>query len=255
MKVLVLLSVLGLVSCGPAPQFDIESLKDIFKNIGGGGGGYESEDDSLEKVPYKTLNKTIDGDLAFEVREYPAVEWVCTEKSYDMPEVEAKEDEETSDSQFGFLSNLAEKFSGNWKKRPSSGMFMKLFRYISGVNKERQEIEMTSPVLSKMSPNQDTNMMTNRMCFYLDSAAQENPPTPDEEDVYLMTSDPLTVAVYEFGGYAMKDSVWLERAAEFKANLGDRANSLDTNNFYTAGYDSPMKIFNRKNEVMFELKN
>ena len=63
--------------------------------------------------------------------------------------------------------------------------------------------------------------MKNRMCFYLDSAAQANPPTPEEETVYLMTSEPLKVAVYEFGGYAMQDSVWMKRSAEFAAALGN----------------------------------
>jgi len=255
MKVLLVLSLIGLVSCGPTPQqFNFESLKAIFKSIGDG--WLSSYDEGLEKVKYKTINKTLDGDLAFEIRQYAEVKWVCTNMTYDMPEVEAEVKEETDNEEYGFLANLAEKFSGqSWKKRPSSVEFMRLFRYISGVNKERQEIEMTSPVLSKMSPNQDTNMMTNRMCFYLDSAARQNPPKPDEQGVYLLTSKPLTVAVYEFGGYAMQDTVWMKRAYEFKNKLGDRANSLDTTNFYTAGYDSPMKFLKRKNEVMFELKN
>jgi len=38
--------------------------------------------------------------------------------------------------------------SRTWKDRPSSKMFMKMFRYISGVNKEREEVEMTVPVLN-----------------------------------------------------------------------------------------------------------
>ena len=62
--------------------------------------------------------------------------------------------------------------------------------------------------------------MTNRMCFYLDSAAQDSPPTPEEDTVEIEVNEPLTVAVYEFGGYAMKDSVWEKRAAEFKNKLG-----------------------------------
>ncbi len=99
--------------------------------------------------------------------------------------------------------------------------------------------------------------MKNRMCFYLDSAAQENTPAPEvcpfyllnqtlyqtyykhlntsispsqlpyftflysqEDTVYLYTSEPLTVAVMEFGGYAMKDSVWLKKSAQFAKALG-----------------------------------
>ena len=62
-------------------------------------------------------------------------------------------------------------------------------------------------------------MMKNRMCFYLDSAAQASPPTPEEETVYLYKNEPLTVAVYEFGGYAMRDEVWIKRARQFEAKL------------------------------------
>jgi len=76
--------------------------------------------------------------------------------------------------------------SAGWKKRPSSGMFMKLFRYISGVNEERQEVEMTVPVLNKMTPMEDDQMNMD-MCFYLDSAAQDSPPTPEEDGVRIFT--------------------------------------------------------------------
>ena len=39
-------------------------------------------------------------------------------------------------------------------KKPSNKMFMKLFRYISGVNQERQKIEMTTPVLMEKTPHE-----------------------------------------------------------------------------------------------------
>merc|ERR1712168_661804 len=245
MKVLLLLAVIGAANC--APQFDFNALKDVFKSFGS-----SSEDDTYEKVPYKTINKTLEGNLAFEIREYPTVNWVCTDMTYDMPDGATEEDGD--DESTGFFNSIRDMFSGGaWKKRPSSVMFKRLFRYISGVNEERQEIEMTIPVLSKITPNQETKMMKNRMCFYLDSAAQAAPPTPEEETVYVYNNKPLTVAVYEFGGYAMRDEVWAKIAQEFETKLGDRVNSLDTTSYFTAGYDSPMKLFNRKNEVMFEV--
>jgi len=247
MKVFILLSVVALSSA--APQF--EGVKNFFKQFS------DSESDTeyvSEYVPYKTLNKTIDGDLAFEVREYAPLKWVCTDMTYDMDFAALEKAENDDESEFGILNNFRQAFSGG-KKKPSSVMFMRLFRYISGVNAQRQEIEMTSPVLSKMSPNKEAGEMKNRMCFYLDSAAQENTPAPEEDTVYLYTSEPLTVAVLEFGGYAMRDSVWMKKSAQFAEALGDRVNSVETDSFYTAGYDSPMKFWNRRNEVMFELKN
>ena len=66
-----------------------------------------------------------------------------------------------------------------------------------------------------------TGEMTKKMCFYLDSAAQATTPEPEEDTVYLMTSEPLRVAVYEFGGYAMQDSTWMKRVAEFADRLGN----------------------------------
>merc|ERR1712107_352426 len=92
-------------------------------------------------------------------------------------------------------------------------------------NVERQEIEMTTPVLSTLTPTED-GMMKNKMCFYLDSSAQDNPPTPETSDVFIERNKPLIVAVYEFGGYAMTDDVWEAEAAIFAQRLGDRVNSV-----------------------------
>ena len=62
--------------------------------------------------------------------------------------------------------------------------------------------------------------MTSNMCFYLDSAAQANPPTPEDPTVVIEDNKPFTVAVYEFGGYAMRDSVWMTEKEKFEKYLG-----------------------------------
>ena len=61
--------------------------------------------------------------------------------------------------------------------------------------------------------------MTSNMCFYLDSSAQANPPTPEDKTVVVETNKPFTVAVYEFGGYASEDSV--DEAKMFAKKLGN----------------------------------
>ena len=63
--------------------------------------------------------------------------------------------------------------------------------------------------------------MTTNMCFYLDSAAQDNPPAPEDPTVVIETNKPLKVAVYEFGGYAMSDSVWMRERELFANRLGN----------------------------------
>merc|ERR1711962_931212 len=232
---------LVLASATAAPQF--EGLKDIFSALSGDDEAGEVNGD-YEQVPYTTL-KQFDG---YEMRQYPSVKWACTEATYKME----KEDSESRDSnEFNLTKMVQEMMSGKgWKSRPSSKMFMKLFRYISGVNEEQEEIEMTVPVLTRMTILEDKKI-NKQMCFYLNKAHQENPPTPTEEGVVIEENQEFTVFVHTFGGYAMRDRVWIEEAQKFADKLSSKADSIDFSKFYTAGYDSPMKFWNRRNEVMF----
>ena len=59
------------------------------------------------------------------------------------------------------------------------------------------------------------------------------------------------VFVKQFGGYAMQDSVWMKEADKFRSELSERSNEVDLSYFWTAGYDSPMKFWNRRNEIMY----
>ena len=74
-----------------------------------------------------------------------------------------------------------------------------VFRYISGVNKEQEEVEMTVPVLSRMKMLAD-GMVNKQMCFYLNKKHQANPPTPVDPDVKIEQNEEMTVFVHTFGG-------------------------------------------------------
>ena len=84
----------------------------------------------------------------YEERSYPSVNYACTEMTYDSPDDEDSE-EWGLERAIKWMTNKK-----SWKDRPQSKMFMKLFRYIAGVNKDSQEIEMTVPVWSKMVVSQ-----------------------------------------------------------------------------------------------------
>merc|ERR1712215_641753 len=223
-----------------APQF--EGVKNLFSSLAASGD--QDEDSGSEKVPYTTL-KQFDG---YEMRQYPSVKWACTEATYKME----KEDSESRDSNdFNLIKMVQEMMSGKgWKNKPENKMFMKLFRYISGVNKEQEEVEMTVPVLSRMKMLAD-GMVNKQMCFYLNKKHQANPPTPTDPAVKIEANKEFTVYVHKFGGYAMSDSVNLMEARRFAEVLRNAGEEVDTDLFYTAGYDSPMKFWNRRNEVMY----
>ena len=85
-------------------------------------------------------------------RRYPSVNQACTEVKYKMPEQEDEDVVEDGDDEDWTAEKVMEwmESSKKNKKKPENEMFMKLFKYISGVNKKGQEIEMTSPVISTM---------------------------------------------------------------------------------------------------------
>ena len=49
----------------------------------------------------------------------------------------------------------------------------------------------------------------------------------------------------------MKDAVNIREAKKFAKVLEKAGEEVDTSVFYTAGYDSPMKFWNRRNEIMY----
>merc|ERR1711909_134129 len=217
------------VSASALPQPQLEALRNTLTSEFGGG-----DHDDYEQVPYEVLGQ-YDG---YEKRKYSAVKWACTEDTYRM------EDEEES----------ALASAGRRKKRPGKNMFPKLFGYISGANKEEESIDMTVPVLSSMKLAEN-NMLTKEMCFYLDSAHQANPPKPNDPKVKIEANEEFIVYVHTFGGYAMRDNVNVREAKKFLEVLNEAGVEVDTSMFYTAGYDSPMKFWDRRNEVMYLAAN
>merc|ERR1711962_443371 len=170
----------------------------------------------IEQVPYTVLQK-FDG---YEMMRYPSVNWVCSEATYKL------------------------------ERDSENNMFMKLFRYISGANMEQEKVDMTIPVLTRMKMLEN-RMVNKEMCFYLNKAHQANPPSPTNPEVKIVRNQELTVFVHTFGGYANKDSVNLREGRRFAEVLREAGQEVDTGLFYTASYDSPMKFWNRRNEVMF----
>jgi len=248
MRLVVLLLVAMTVTAAPqSPESPQSSnLQSFISQLSGDDRPGEVNGDN-EQVPYTTLQKF----NGYEEREYPIIKWACTEETYPMEEPEEEGEEDTGDWNLASLVKMMSKL--NWKKRPSSKMFMRLFRYISGVNEEREEIEMTVPVLSKKTPNEDGTMMTTKMCFYLGSEHQANPPQPEDGKVKIEQTKAMTVFVHMFGGYAMRDSVWNKEALKFAKKLEEdgRIEEVKFGSYFTAGYDSPMKFWNRRNEVMY----
>merc|ERR1712038_1846392 len=85
--------------------------------------------------------------------------------------------------------------------------FMRMFRYIQGVNSEYKEIKMTIPVPTTHIPTSD-RMEKQQMCFWLGSKYRdEEPPQPvPGQKVDIRKEKGFNVYVREFPGWAMSDN-------------------------------------------------
>merc|ERR1712210_329424 len=127
-----------------------------------------------------------------------------------------------------------------------SHMFMELFKYISGVNQNQEEMEMTSPVettheIVKEDPegNYEDEQMT--------------APAPlDNNKVYLKTRPAMYVFVRRFGGFPLTHAQWEKQRLALEADLLVGRLKYKIEDYMTVGYDSPWKMVKRRNEVWMQ---
>ncbi|XP_067333638.1 heme-binding protein 2 [Channa argus] len=154
----------------------------------------------------------------FEVRHYDSVKWVSTDEA-------------------SFLMEVA--------IYKSSG---RLYEYIAGSNLNGHKIEMTAPVVVKIPDKRFWEIGTYTMSILLPAEYQKNPPQPTDNKVYINKTPELNVYVKSYGGWVtfLSDKNTVTRlssaldlvGAEYKKDF-----------HYVAGYNSPITIFNRHNEV------
>lgn len=171
---------------------------------------------------YKVVSKT----SKYEIRQYEPAGWVSTL----VPGIDLDKAEETG--------------------------FGRLFDYISGSNKEKKKVPMTCPVTNFIQPGQGPNCENNfTISFYLPYTYQGTgtpAPIPSAADVEITHTPKLTVATIAYGGWS-DDAKVIEYAGELgNALVADKV-KFDNSTYFTAGYDSPFRIFERHNEVWFKL--
>ncbi|XP_057187485.1 heme-binding protein 2 [Triplophysa rosa] len=129
--------------------------------------------------------------------------------------------------------------------------FRRLYHYISGENEEGVMFEMTAPVLVKVP--EETKMWEPAiytLSFLLPSAYQEKPPTPTNDKLYFSDMPDMDVYVRVYGGWMLSIISRLHAHLLTKALLKADAHFNHTHH-YAVGYDSPLKLLNRHNEVWF----
>ncbi|XP_051560811.1 heme-binding protein 2 [Myxocyprinus asiaticus] len=172
---------------------------------------------SQECLQFELLCRTED----YEVRRYSATRWIST------------------DAEAYFLGVGA------------AMAFRRLYHYISGDNKEGVKFELTAPVLVEVPEERKMwEPAIYTLSFLLPSAYQERPPTPTNDKLYFSDMPDMDVYVRCYGGWMLSITSQLHAHLLTKALLRANAQYNHTHH-YAVGYDSPLKLLNRHNEVWY----
>ena len=126
--------------------------------------------------------------------------------------------------------------------------FRILFGYISGANKNIQEVQMTVPVTKS---NNNGQMV---MRFFLPSQySRQNAPMPTDKRVQIIDLPEEYFAVISYSGFA-SDSNFIKHQEELRAAI-KRDGFIAIGPPLKATYNSPFTLpFLRRNEAMYPLK-
>ena len=133
--------------------------------------------------------------------------------------------------------------------RGSDGSFMRLFRYISGANEEKQKVAMTTPVFME-----EGEQAKGQMGFVIPKdVAAAGIPSPSADDVKIRRRPAGKYAVIRFSG-RMDDK--LARESEKRLREWLQSEGLQpAGDVEFAGYDPPFTPpALRRNEVLIRLK-
>ena len=125
--------------------------------------------------------------------------------------------------------------------------FRKLFNYISGNNKENEEIKMTVPVTQEIK-NENMTMQ-----FYLPSKFnKDNAPKPVDSEVKILTIEGGYYAVIKYSGRSSDKNFLKNKDILEKALKQD--NLLVLSPPIRASYNSPFTLpILKRNEVMYKV--
>ncbi|MFE3868014.1 SOUL family heme-binding protein [Flavobacterium sp. LS2P90] len=137
--------------------------------------------------------------------------------------------------------------TGNKYKDTSSQGFSILAGYIFGGNEKNEKIAMTSPVAMSLGDSMTMMFMVPK------KFKKEMLPQPNQSQIKFREEPAKIVAAITFGGWANDKKI--EKYKQKLKSALDAEGITYTNRFYFLGYNPPFEFFNRKNEIIVDLKS
>ena len=138
------------------------------------------------------------------------------------------------------------KLSTTGYENSSSKGFSILAGYIFGGNERNEKISMTSPVAMKLEDSMTMMFMVPK------ELKKEMLPKPNQSLIEFKEEPAKTVAAISFSGWANDKKI--EKYKQKLQSALDAEGIAYTERFYFFGYNAPYEFFNRKNEVIVELR-
>ena len=138
------------------------------------------------------------------------------------------------------------KLSTRGYENSSSKGFSILAGYIFGGNERNEKISMTSPVAMKLEDSMTMMFMVPK------ELKKEMLPKPNQSLIEFKEEPAKTVAAISFSGWANNKKI--EKYKQKLQSALDAEGIAYTERFYFLGYNAPYEFFNRKNEVIVELR-
>ncbi len=136
--------------------------------------------------------------------------------------------------------------SGNYKSGSGQG-FSALAGYIFGGNERNEKIAMTSPVTMTLEDSMTMRFMVPKKWN------KKQLPKPNQSNINFVEEPEKLVAAIKFKGWANDKKI-----DRYKKQLKTALKSEGIphlNKFELYGYNAPYEVFNRRNEIIVELKH
>ena len=111
---------------------------------------------------------------------------------------------------------------------------------------KNEKIAMTSPVAMSLEDSMTMMFMVPK------KFNKETLPQPNQSQIKFQQEPAKTVAAISFGGWANDEKI--EKYKQKLIEALEAEGIVYSNRFYYLGYNPPFEFFNRKNEIIVELK-
>ncbi|MFN5183635.1 MAG: SOUL family heme-binding protein [Bacteroidota bacterium] len=136
--------------------------------------------------------------------------------------------------------------SSNYNESANQG-FRTLAGYIFGGNNENKKIAMTAPVEMSVGTS------STKMSFTMPSEHKISElPKPNDSKISIHTTPAEYTASVSFGGYASDEKIDKYKNELFEYLKSKKIKNIG--NFRFLGYNSPFRIFGRKNEILVQIE-